>query len=254
MHPIPFHYSFSSFCFLVLLLYLQPVSRSSRWRPGDPKKGPFVSSTSEILPPLRQAEVYPFLPLAPLLSFLATFPIGPVKVLPCPTGSAISTLYSRGLFILLIMEAERISETSVYFNETERRYIFHAVFPLASRFWCIFFVGKTVYLRGGVVEEPCHHEDQRGAGCRCKKLLKQKRDKEAAGYGQSWRRCVMCTFMFCNSELRCTAPSLEHVKWTKQVLRSIYCTRCWFTTLCKVDVKAGHLIILQHDSLCIVKM
>jgi hypothetical protein len=49
-------------------------------------------------------------------------PIGPVKVLPCPTSSRISTrCTTSGLIIALTMEAVRASETSVYFRETTQQ-------------------------------------------------------------------------------------------------------------------------------------
>jgi hypothetical protein len=52
------------------------------------------------------------------------FAFGPAKILPCPTNFDVSIrLFARGLFIAMTTEAERTSETSVYLNETTRRYI-----------------------------------------------------------------------------------------------------------------------------------
>jgi hypothetical protein len=46
---------------------------------------------------------------------------GPAKILLCPTDFDIFTLFfERGLFVALMMEAVRTSETSVYYNETTR--------------------------------------------------------------------------------------------------------------------------------------
>jgi hypothetical protein len=60
-------------------------------------------------------------------------PIRPARFQPFPTHSDISArFFARGLFIALMMEAVRTSETSVYFNETTRRCIEEAVSVMLS--------------------------------------------------------------------------------------------------------------------------
>jgi hypothetical protein len=61
------------------------------------------------------------------------FPIGPAKILPCPTNSIISTrFFTFGLFTTLMMEAVRTSETSVSFNNTTWHYIQDGCHPLRN--------------------------------------------------------------------------------------------------------------------------
>jgi hypothetical protein len=55
---------------------------------------------------------------------VAPFSIRLAKISPGPTDSYISSKpFARVLFIVLMMEAVRISETSVYSHEITRRYI-----------------------------------------------------------------------------------------------------------------------------------
>jgi hypothetical protein len=69
---------------------------------------------------------------------LTIFPIGPARILPCPTSSLIwNQFLVRGLLIAPMMEAVSNAETSVYFHQTTRRNNPEkAVFTLAAvRTW-----------------------------------------------------------------------------------------------------------------------